>query len=358
MQDQGTCPGRRQNGLYFMIGERIMVFIGKTLHIDIKHIPDYGKFIVRPTHRTIYTDVDGRPYAAPADTVYNRDFRWEQNHYTIILPGLNEWAERYWQAMDPATRKINSDFDWRDWHRDGLLFTREIYRRLPHQIPVYYAKLEGDESGLVEDFEVSEEKIDSLLEQLGGAQSQREPVIEDVVVVGVKDEDGYLCLRLKTKGKPDSFTFCLEYDSIEALKEFMERLIKCEVRPVSWESSHAENAMYFYPQTIGGLRHMGQLHIYTDGKNKPDFTAYINVRYFIRSIYRTIIANVTELEGESVYKKLHSNAIEWFIDDDKYDQFMTLTKNKVLAKWVSPTVMKVKDYLDGAFDSIFDEEEI
>ena len=340
-----------------MIWERIMVFIGKTLHIDIRHIPDYGKFIVRPTHRTIYTDIDGCPYAAPADTVYKRDFRWEQNHYTLILPGLNEWAERYRQAMDPAMGKVSPDFDWRDWHRDGLLFTREIYRRLPHQIPVYYAKPEGDESGLVEDFEVSEEKIDSLLALLGSTQSLREPVIEDTVVAGVKDEDGDLYVRLKTKGKPDSFTFCLEYDSLGALKDFLERLIKCEGRSVSWESSHAENAMYFYPQTIGGLCHMGQLHIYTEGKNKPDFTAYINVRHFIRSIYRTIMNNISKLEGESVYKNLHSIDIEWYIDDDRYDQFLTLNKNPLLAKWISPTIMKVKDYIDGVFNSIFEEDE-
>jgi hypothetical protein len=116
--------------------------------------------------------------------------------------------------------------------------------------------------------------------------------------------------------------------------------------------------MYFYPQTIGGLCHMGQLHVFTDGKNKPDFTAYINTRHFIKSVYRSIMTNISKLEGDLVYKKLHSTAIEWFIDDDRYDQFMTLTKNPVIAKWVSPTVMKVKDYFDGVFNSIFEDEEI
>ena len=229
---------------------------------------------------------------------------------------------------------------------------------LPHHIPVYYAKPSGDDSGLVEDFEVTEERIDSLLDQMPASQMQREPVVADSVVVGVKDEDGQLCVRLKIKGKTDSFTFGVEYDSLEALKSFLERLMKCEGRPVSWESSHAESAMYFYPQTIGGLLHMGQLHIFTDGKNKPDFTAYINLRHFIRSVYRTIMSNISKLEGDTVYKKLRSNAIEWYIDDSRYNQFVTLTKNPVLAKWVSPTIMKVKDYLDDAFNSIFQDEDI
>lgn len=333
-----------------------MDFIRKPMHIDIKYIPNYGKFIIRPTSQTIYSDIDGCSYVAPADTLYKREYSWEQNHYTVIVPGLTEWAERYRQAMDPAMGKVSPDFDWRDWHRDGLLFTREIYRRLPHHIPVYYAKPEGDESGLVEDFEVFEEKIDSLLEHLGCTQSQREPVIEDIVVAGVKDEDGDLYVRLKTKGKLDSFTFCLEYESLEALKDFLERLIKCEGCSVSWESSHAENAMYFYPQTIGGLLHMGQLHIFTEGKNKPDFTAYINTRHFIRSIYRTVMANISAHKADLVKKKLRSKVIEWYIDDDRYDQFMALNKNPLLAKWISPTIMKVTDYFDGVFNSIFEDE--
>ena len=338
--------------------ECIMDFIREALHIDIRHIPNYGKFIIRPTSRAIYTDIDGCPYVAPADTLYKREYSWEQNHYTVIVPGLTEWAERYRKAFDPITGLVSPEFDWRDWHRDGLLFARDIYRRLPRHIPVYYAKPEGDESGLVDAFEVSEEKIESLLARLGSSQSQRDPVLEDSVVVGVKDEDGQLCVRLKIKGKTDSFTFGVEYDSLEALKSFLERLMKCEGRPVSWESSHAESAMYFYPQTIGGLLHMGQLHIFTDGKNKPDFTAYINLRHFIRSVYRTIMSNISKLEGDTVYKKLRSNAIEWYIDDSRYDQFVTLTKNPVLAKWVSPTIMKVKDYLDDVFNSIFQDEDV
>ena len=55
-----------------MIWDSILDLIRKALHIDIRHIPNYGKFIVRPTRRTIYTDVDGCPYAALADTVYKR----------------------------------------------------------------------------------------------------------------------------------------------------------------------------------------------------------------------------------------------------------------------------------------------
>ena len=68
--------------------------------------------------------------------------------------------------------------------------------------------------------------------------------------------------------------------------------------------------------------------------------------------------NISKLEGESVYKNLHSIDIEWYIDDDRYDQFLALNKNPLLAKWISPTIMKVTDYFDGVFNSIFEDEEI
>lgn len=328
----------------------------KKLELKTRPIPNYGKFVVCPKMRTIYRDVDGACYQAPSDTLCRRAYRMSPNEYTIILPGLTEWAERYRQAYDAETGRVKAGFDWRDWHRDGLLFTMEIYRRLPHHIPVYYAKPSGDDSGLVEDFEVTEERIDSLLDQMPASQTQREPVVADSVVVGVKEEDGMLCVRFKVKGKFDSFTFTLEYDTIESLKDFMERIAKSENQTVAWESGQGEHGMYFYPQTIGGLMHMGQLHIYTEGKSKADFTAYLNIRQFVRSLYRTIMTNLGHLEGDTVYKNMQSNMLEWYIDDAKYEQYLYLRDKPGWVKWLSPAVMQVKEFFAEIYDSILADE--
>ena len=333
-----------------------MSFLKKSLHVDMVKIPNYGKFILRPTQKAIYSDVDGCPYAVWADTLYRRRYRWEQNHYTLILPGLTEWAERYRRAFNPTDNTVYADFDWRGWHRDGLLFTKEIFRKLPRHIPVHYAKPLGDNSGLVEDFEVTEEQIDDLLLQLGDSQTEREPVIADSIVVGVKDEDGQLCIRFKVKGKSDSFTFSIEYYALGVLKDFLERIAKSENEIVAWESGQGENGMYFYPQTIGGLRPMGQLHIFTEGKNKPDFTAYLNIRHFVRSLYRTIMTNLNELPGDSVYKQMQSNLLEWYIDDSRYEHFSFLRKKPSLAKWLTPTITKVKDYFADIYNTILDDD--
>ena len=328
----------------------------KKLELKTQPIPNHGKFVVCPTMRTIYRDVDGACYQAPSDILCRRAYKMEPNHYTIILPGLTEWAERYRQAYDAELGSVKADFDWRDWHRDGLIFTKEIYRRLPRHIPVYYAKPAGDDSGLVEDFEVTEERIDAMLNQIPVSHTQRDPVVADSVVVGVKEEDGDLCIRLKIKGKFDTFTFGLEYENLELLKSFLERLVQFEGQTVAWESGQGDNGMYFYPQTIGGLKHMGQLHIYTEGKSKADFTAYVNIRHFIRSVYRTVMTNLGHVDGEAVYKKMQSNMLEWYIDDVRYDEYSFLRNKPSLAKWLSPAIMQVKDFFTNFYDSIYDED--
>jgi hypothetical protein len=321
-----------------------------------KPIPHYGKMIICPSSYSLYLDVEHKPSEAPGDTISHRNFRWARDNYSIVIPGLMEWCERYRQAIDKTTNMVSKDFDWRTWHRDGLLFTKEIYRRLPRHIPLRYARPVGDCSGLVEDFDVTEEQIDSLLAQLGDPHQERCPVIMDNVVVGVKIEDGELCIRLKTKGKFDSFTFYLDYEALEQLKDFLERIVQSEGQPTAWETD-SQNGIYFYPQSIGDCPHMGQLHIYTQGQSLPDFTAYVNIRHFVRSIYRSLMAHDSGDSQKTAYKYLQSNMLEWYIDDESYEKFQMFRKKPQMAKWLSPAIVKFKDYLSEIYEGILNEDE-
>ena len=320
--------------------------------------PHEGKFIICPTANSLYVDTDGTHREVTSDTIAKRDYLWVRDSYSILLPGLMEWCERYRRAFDPQTNAVNAGFDWRSWHHDGLLFTKEIHKKLPREITLRYARPQGDESGLIDDFDVTHEAIDRILEQLGHIPHDREPVCTDNVVVGVKSEDGYLCVRLKTKGTYDTFTFSLEPDSLDLLKGFLERIIMCDGKTVEWESNHAQNGMYFFPQTIGEVRHMGQLYIYTEGKSEPDYTAYVNARHLIRSIYRSIMSNVSTFKDDQSYKGLQSNIIEWYIDDRLYGSTSFLKRNPKLTRWLSPSLLKVKDFFVEIYDSIFEDNAI
>jgi hypothetical protein len=248
------------------------------------------------------------------------------------------------------------EFDWTSWHRDGLLFAREIYRSLPRYIPFRYEIPETDNSGTIESFDVTEEAIDSLIECLQCPYEDREPVLDEKVITLAKDDEGALGIKFKIKEKNREFVFHFEYPSMTFLKVFLEKIVISKGEPVGWDSKYSRSGMYFYPQTIGGLKHMGQLHIYTEGKSKADFTAYVNIRHFIRSVYRTVMTNLGHVDGEAVYKKMQSNMLEWYIDDVRYDKYSFLRNKPSLAKWLSPAIMQVKDFFTNFYDSIYDED--
>ena len=82
------------------------------------------------------------------------------------------------------------------------------------------------------------EKLDSLLTILGDASDEREPVISDIVVAGVKAEESYIRIRLKIKGKDDSYTFHMAYETLKDLRDFLERIAFADQEPIAWESEH------------------------------------------------------------------------------------------------------------------------
>ena len=325
---------------------------------DIKTTPvsPLGKFVICPTLNSVYVDPNGTSYEVASDIICRHEYRWADKEYTIILPGLVEWVERYRSAIDTATYKIDPEFNWSAWHRDGLLFTKEIYRRLPRYMCVRYAKPAADRSCLIEDFDVtSEEQIDLMLAQLGDERQEKEPTFIDSVAVGVKPEDEGICVRFKIKGKCDSFTFVLDYETILLLKDFLERIAVSEGNIVVWESKTSENGMYLYPQTIGGFRNMYRLHIYSE--QELAFTAYLNLRDFVRSLYKSIITHVGGMKGQDICRMFQSNIVECFIDDKKYENIAFFRRFPKIADTIGPAVENVRKYFQEIYNSIIDEDE-
>ena len=330
--------------------------IFKRLDPKTVSVPHSGKFIISPTLNSVYIDIDGTSSEVSSDIICRQEYRWADKDYTIILPGLMEWVERYRSAIDTTTSKIDPEFNWSAWHTDGLLFTREIFRRLPRYIPVRYAKPQGDNSGLIEDFDVtSEEQINLMLAPIGDERSEREPVFVDSVVVGVKPEDDNICVRFKIKGKYDSFTFVLDYDSVLLFKDFLERIALSEGNVVVWESKTSENGMYLYPQRIGGFKNMYQLHIFSE--KELAFSAYLNLRGFVRSVYKSIMTHVGGMNGQDVYRMFQSNIVEYFIDDKKYENMSFFRRFPKLANTIGPAVENVKKYFQDIYESILDDTE-
>lgn len=75
-----------------------------------------GKFIINPTSTRVYVDTDGTSCEVLSDTVLKQEHRWNRCDYSIILPGLIEWVQRYRNALDTVNNQVDPDFDWERWH--------------------------------------------------------------------------------------------------------------------------------------------------------------------------------------------------------------------------------------------------
>lgn len=319
--------------------------------------PYCGKLIINPTLTSIYVDTDGTSREVSSDIVLKQEYRWNRCDYSIILPGLMEWAQRYRNAFDSVNNQMDSDFDWARWHCDGLLFTKELFRRLPRHYKVRYAKPVGDNTGLIEDFDVtSEEQMDLLVAQLNYERLEYEPAFVDSVVVGVKQEDDCIGVRFKIKGKLDSFTFDLDNEGVLLLKDFLERIAISDQSVVAWESKMSEKGMYLYPHEISGFRNMYQLHIFSE--KDLAFSAYLNVRDFVRSIYKSIMTNIVGMSDLDLSRMFQSDIVECFIDDKKYEHTSFFRRFPKLANTVGPAIENVRRSFLEIYDSVLDDEEV
>ena len=311
-------------------------------------IPHEGKFVICPSSQSLFIDTDGSLIKPVADIISKKDYNCTQDRYSMVLPGLSEWYERYLQSSEEG-------FSWKDWHRDGLLFAKEIYLNMPRTIQVRYTVPQEDQSGLVEDFDVTEDKIDSYLISLGESSQERLPSFQDIVAAGVKDEDDTLVIRLRIKGQFDTFTFQMDYGLVGEFKAFLERIALSEGEVALLESGTSDNGMYFFPQTIGNLKDMGRFLVYMEGSAKPGFSAYVDARSFVRSIYQTIKMNAHALSDERVYDEIYSDIIEWYIDDEAYSRHPLFRKNPKLASWLSPAIVKTRKFFQEIYDGMIDD---
>ena len=318
-----------------------------------------GIMIIHPSEKYSITGTDGKDIEIPSDIIGERKFLWTRDSYYMLIPGIMEWVARYRQATDFTTKTTNPEFDWISWHRDGLLFAREIYRNLPRNIPFRYEIPETDTSGIIEGFDVTEEAIDSLIENLQTPDTDIEPVICDKVIILAKDDEGTLGIKFKIKDKNRDYVFHIEYPSMTFLKVFLEKIAMSKGEPVGWDSKYSRSGMYFYPQTIGNMKHMGQFQMQLDGKSEPVIAAYVNSREFVRSIYRNIMPVLTSLADKTPSQDLRSNIIEWYIDDERYPNTPMPSRNPINIRWLTDKVSKLpsaKDMINKAFEDIMNDE--
>ena len=145
----------------------------------------------------------------------------------------------------------------------------------------------------------------------------------------------------------------MENDSLELLRDFLEKIAITEYETVSCESRKSNFGMYFYPQTIGDLKHMGQLHIFSE--RELIFSAYVNSKLLLRSLYRSIMTQLVSMNDADSYESFRSNMLECFIDDETCKN-APLRYSK-LGKIIVPAIDNIRERFQSIYDSLIDEDE-
>ena len=109
-------------------------------------------------------DEDGICSSAFGDGIANEDLNLGPR-FSIVVPGMEEWARHYELATDFAETTTDPYFDWRSWHYEGLCFAKAIWEQLPRSYSLYYKPPFEDNSNTIGKIEI-DENIDALIAKL------------------------------------------------------------------------------------------------------------------------------------------------------------------------------------------------
>lgn len=291
--------------------------------------PDYDYYI---------QDEEGKCYGSTDDEVYNNDMD-QLPRFSFIVPGISEWWERYVRVTDFAETTTDPSFDWRRWHRDGLLFAKEVYRQLPRNYNLIYKCPFEDRSGILKEVNISKDSVDDVIQSLGPIPDMPDakPSFKHNVLFTVNTAEQRLIDISFKVGNYERSLYIYDLEDLKYVRLWLERIViqKDEMaRTIAFNQHHTDSFMI--PQRIGQFTQMGQLRIETSSGEEL-FSAYVNRREFVRGLYLTLMNHFgfsiyTSEEfrrrkypkGEELkkrwlpYNTLRSDIIEWFITDDLF----------------------------------------
>lgn len=244
---------------------------------------------ISPDIFVLYQDGEGCCSSAYSDEVSNVN-RELGPVFSIVVPGLEEWCQRYEDATDFANTTTDPSFDWRSWHFEGLQFAKEIWQQMPRNYTLIYVPPFEDRSHTIKKL-VVDENIDALIESLGPKSSfhKMPPALQnDIDFSCIRNKDS-ITVHFKLGRAERDVT--IPFNRLEGLRKWLENLTYC-----IWHSDKPVNVfqlsgcdLTFYKQTIGSHKDMGQFWINEDYDSCPKFSAYVNIRLFVKGFYLSVM---------------------------------------------------------------------
>lgn len=260
--------------------------------------------------------------------------------FSVVVPGLYEWYSQYEYATDFSETETDPDFDWAQWHREGLMFAMEIQRHLPRDFTLLYKHPFEDKSGLIDTVNMVTDDVLSIYESLQpGKGNKPGPVYVTPLECKVSSEEELIYLEFKVGKSETVVRFRSELYDIRNLRLWLESVVKGidgRFRVLIMGKTIEVASLFFLGQTIGRHKDMGQFWIHDDERLSPVFSAYVNRRAFVKTVYLSVMSELgffqyadgidpgsmdpkeKTKEYWMKYNELRSDIIEWFITDELY----------------------------------------
>lgn len=244
---------------------------------------------ITPDTDVLYDDAEGCCYPAEGDEIFNSDLDLGPR-FSVVVAGIEEWLRRYENATDFVETTTDPSFDWTTWHYEGLCFAKAIWQQLPRNFSLYYQRPYEDNSQTIEEVEI-DENIDSLIEKLRMKASCKISKISFINNVDFKvkrvDKEIRLLFQLNQYSKTE---VSIPYNDLTYLRHWLKKIVAgndpvCSLYLPAFR-------LYFFKQTIGSHLDMGRFRIVDSHNDEHCFTAYVNIKNFVKGVYLSLMTKL------------------------------------------------------------------
>lgn len=182
---------------------------------------------ISPDIDALYIDSDSCCAIAFGDEICN-ECPSMGPRFSIVVPGIEEWVQRYVYATDFVETTTDSSFDWITWHYEGLCFAKAVWEQMPRCYELYYEPPFEDHSGTVGKLLI-DEKVDGLIDRLRPlANLASAPLsIKDNIVYKLERKGDSMLIRFRINNLV--FNLPLSFKCLTGIKHirYKDRCVHC-----------------------------------------------------------------------------------------------------------------------------------
>lgn len=239
---------------------------------------------ISPDIDVLYIDSDSCCAIASGDEICN-ECPSLGPRFSIIVPGIEEWVQRYVDATDFVETTTDSSFDWITWHYEGLCFAKAVWEQMPRCYELYYEPPFEDHSGTIEKLLI-DEQVDGLIDSLRPLANLASPPLSIKANIAYKLERKGDSMLVRFRINNLVFDLPLSFKCLPRVKTWLNDITDfragvCTVQIHGYD-------LYYLHQTVGLHPEMGRFWISKRNPYDSKFCAYVDTQEFVNGFLSLI----------------------------------------------------------------------